>query len=155
MILVSSCLAGLEVRYDGGHCLNDKVHRLIAEGKAIAVCPEVLGGLLIPRRPAEIVNGDGEAVLDGKARVIDISGSDVTDSFIGGAYDTLEKAKALKATLVVLKENSPSCGSTMIYNGEFIGKKIIGNGVTAALLGRNNIQVISDEQFILLDFENQ
>lgn len=148
MILVSACLAGIEVRYDGGHCLADKVRMLVEKGQAVTVCPEVLGGLTTPREPAEIIGGNGEDVLDGKAKVIDITGKDVTENFMKGAYIALEKAKKLNATLVVLKENSPSCGSSMIYDGSFTGKKTPGLGVTAALLKRHDIQVISDEKFL-------
>ncbi|MBV7504460.1 DUF523 domain-containing protein [Bacillus sp. sid0103] len=147
MILVSSCLAGLEVRYNGTHCLNNKIRKLVEENKAITICPELLGGFSIPRVPAEIIGGNGEDVLDGKAKVVDKSGKDVTDLYIKGAYATLEKAKEITATIVVLKENSPSCGSSKIYNGEFNGKKIEGMGVTSALLKRDGIKVISEEQF--------
>jgi uncharacterized protein YbbK (DUF523 family) len=145
MILVSSCLAGLEVRYNGTHCLDKKIHQLIEENQAITVCPELLGGFTTPREPAEIVGGNGEDVLDGKAKVIEKSGGDVTELYIKGAYATLRKAQEVNATVVVLKEFSPSCGSLMIYNGEFKGKKIVGNGVTTALLKRNGIKVVSEE----------
>ncbi|RXZ02821.1 DUF523 domain-containing protein [Fictibacillus sp. S7] len=148
MILVSSCLAGLQVRYNGTHSLDNRISKLVGENQAVTICPEMLGGFSIPREPAEIVGGDGEDVLDGKARVVEKSGNDVTEVYIKGAYATLEKAKKMDATLVVLKENSPSCGSLMIYNGEFKGNKIVGNGVTSALLKRNGLQVISEEQFI-------
>lgn len=132
--MVSSCLAGMKVRYNGTDCLDEKIQKLLNENQAIAVCPELLGGFSTPREPAEIVGGDGEAVLAGTAKVVDRSGIDVTELYLKGAYITLEKAREVSATMVVLKENSPSCGSTMIYNGEFKGKKIAGNGVTAALL---------------------
>ncbi|NEN82600.1 DUF523 domain-containing protein [Paenibacillus elgii] len=148
MILVSSCLAGLEVRYNGTHCLNEKINKLVEENKAVTICPELLGGLSTPREPAEIVGGDGDDVLDGNAKVIEKSGKDVTDFYIKGAYAALEKAKEINATIVVLKENSPSCGSSMIYNGQFVGHKVVGNGVTSALLKRNGLQVISEEQFM-------
>ncbi|NLY79357.1 MAG: DUF523 domain-containing protein [Lysinibacillus sp.] len=148
MILVSACLAGLEVRYDGAHCLHNKIRKLVDENKAVMICPELLGGLSTPREPAEIIGGDGGDVLDGKAKVVDRAGNDVTIQFIKGAYATLEKAKEINATIVVLKENSPSCGSSRIYNGEFKGEKVAGNGVTAALLKRNGFQVISEEQFV-------
>lgn len=147
MILVSSCLAGLSVRYNGTHKMDDRVAKLVKENKAVTVCPELLGGLSIPREPAEIIGGSGEDVLDGKAKIVNKSGNDVTEIYIRGAYAALEVAKKVKATLVILKENSPSCGNTMIYNGEFNGRKIAGNGVTAALLKRNGFKVISDEQF--------
>ncbi|MBT2685021.1 DUF523 domain-containing protein [Bacillus sp. ISL-37] len=145
MILVSSCLAGLEVRYNATHSLNNKISQLVDQKKAIAVCPELLGGFSTPREPAEIIGGDGNDVLDGNARVFEKSGRDVTDLYIKGAYLTLEKAQEYHAAVVVLKEFSPSCGSSMIYNGEFQGKKIPGNGVTAALLRRNGIRVVSEE----------
>lgn len=147
MILVSSCLAGLEVRYNGTHCLNHKISQLIEENKAIPICPELLGGFTTPREPAEIIGGNGEDVLDGKAKVVEKSGRDVTELYIKGAFATLKQAKNVNATVVVLKEYSPSCGSSMIYNGEFIREKITGNGVTAALLKRNGLQVISEKQF--------
>ncbi|WML28671.1 DUF523 domain-containing protein [Neobacillus sp. OS1-32] len=148
MILLSSCLAGLKVRYNGTHSLDNRLAKLIGENKAVTVCPELLGGFSTPREPAEIIGGDGEDVLDGKAKVVEKSGKDVTELYIKGAYATLEMATNINATLVVLKDNSPSCGSTMIYNGEFIGKKIVGNGVTSSLLKRNGFQVISEEQFV-------
>lgn len=87
-----------------------------------------------------------EDVLEGTARVMDRSGNDVTEMYLKGAYETLEKAREIGATTVVLKENSPSCGSTMIYNGQFAGVKIPGQGVTSALLRRNGIEVISEQQ---------
>ncbi|RSD26880.1 DUF523 domain-containing protein [Mesobacillus subterraneus] len=144
MILVSSCLAGLEVRYNGTHCLNSKIRQMIAENKAVAVCPELLGGFSTPREPAEIVGGDGNDVLDMKAKVIERSGRDVTELYIKGAYNTLRIAQELQVDTVVLKEFSPSCGSSSIYNGEFQGKKISGDGVNAALLKRNGIKVVSE-----------
>ncbi|MDH5161748.1 DUF523 domain-containing protein [Heyndrickxia oleronia] len=148
MILVSSCLAGLDVvRYNGTYCLNDKIRKLVEENKAITICPELLGGFSTPREPAEIIGGNGEDVLDGNAKVVEKSGKDVTQLYIKGAYSTLKQAIKLNATLVVLKENSPSCGSLTIYNGEFTGKKIMGMGVTSALLKRNGIKVISEELF--------
>ncbi|KZN99885.1 DUF523 domain-containing protein [Bacillus badius] len=146
MILVSSCLAGLEVRYNGSHSLDSRVRDLIKNGKAIAVCPELMGGFSTPREPAEIVGGTGEDVLRGTAKVIEKSGRDVTELYLKGAYETLEKAKEVNASIVVLKEYSPSCGSTMIYNGEFQHKKMAGTGVTAALLLKNQVKVVSEEK---------
>ncbi|MET3320913.1 UNVERIFIED_ORG: uncharacterized protein YbbK (DUF523 family) [Peribacillus simplex] len=153
MILVSSCLAGLEVRYNGTHSLDDRILRLLEEKKAITVCPELLGGFSTPREPAEIIGGDGEDVLNGKAKIIEKSGRDVTDLYIKGANLTLKKAQEVGATLVVLKEDSPSCGSSTIYNGEFKGKKKVGNGVTAALLKRNGFTVTSEGK--LFEFLNE
>ncbi len=146
MILISSCLAGLEVRYNGTHCLDKNILKMKEENQITTVCPELLGGFETPREPAEIINGTGEDVLDGTARVIEKSGRDVTDMYIKGAIATLKKAKELNARVVILKEFSPSCGSGMIYNGFFSGEKIAGNGVTAALLKRNGIPVVSEEK---------
>ncbi|UNK19074.1 DUF523 domain-containing protein [Paenibacillus sp. N3/727] len=146
MILVSSCLAGMEVRYNGTHSLNQTIRELIEQNKAVSVCPELLGGFFTPREPAEIIGGDGDDVLDGKAKVVEKSGRDVTDMYIKGAYAALEKAQDIHATTVVLKEYSPSCGSAMIYNGRFENEKMTGNGVTTALLTRHGIRVISEEQ---------
>jgi len=145
MILVSACLAGESVRYDGRHCLQESIAKLVAQGKAMMVCPEVMGGLPTPREPAEIVGGTGEDVLDGRAKVIDRSGQDVTAMYVEGAYLALEQARKWNATRIVLKENSPSCGSTAIYDGSFSGKKVPGLGVTAALLKREGFTVVSEE----------
>ena len=150
MILVSACLAGFDVKYNGSHNLNEKIKKWFNEKKAIPICPEVLGGLSIPREPAEIVGGEGEDVLDGHAKVITNNGIDVTEQFIKGANETLKIALDLNATMVILKERSPSCGSSMIYSGEFNGNKKRGTGVTAALLKRNGIQVLSEENFMVL-----
>lgn len=154
MILVSACLAGLNVRYDGGHQLNEAIREIVTNGKGITVCPEVLGGLQTPREPAEIVNGSGDDVLSGVAKVVTISGKDVTKQFIDGAYVTLKQALAVQATTVILKENSPSCGSTMIYDGTFSNKKLAGIGVTAALLRKNGIRVLNEKDMDELFLEN-
>ncbi|MCH5583828.1 DUF523 domain-containing protein [Shimazuella sp. AN120528] len=145
MKLVSACLMGVHCRFDGKHSLDTEVQKLVKEGKAVPVCPEQMGGLSTPRLPAEIVGGDGEDVLDGKAKVITIEGEDVTDAFIRGAEEALRVAKSVGATEAILKERSPSCGSCVIYDGTFQGKKQAGNGVTAALLKRNGISVSSEE----------
>lgn len=153
MILVSSCLAGLKVRYNGSDSLDDRIQQLISEGKAVAVCPELLGGFSTPREPAEIIGGDGEDVLDGKAKVIEKSGQDVTHMYINGANLTMKKAQELDATTVILKEYSPSCGSAVIYDGQFKGVQLSGVGVTTAMLRRQGIKVISEEG--LFDFLNE
>ncbi|MBL4953708.1 DUF523 domain-containing protein [Neobacillus sp. YIM B02564] len=96
MILLSSCLAGLKVRYNGTHSLDNRLAKLIGENKAVTVCPELLGGFSTPREPAEIIGGDGEDVLDGKAKVVEKLGKDVTELYIKGAYATLEMATKKK-----------------------------------------------------------
>ncbi|MFD1773432.1 DUF523 domain-containing protein [Paenibacillus rhizophilus] len=153
MILVSSCLAGVECRYDGSHNVQEKIQQLARENKAVLVCPEVFGGCPTPREPAEIAFGTGEDVLTGKAKVIDRSGKDVTGLFIAGAFKALETAREHHASLIVLKENSPSCGSNMIYDGRFAGNKIPGEGVTAALLRREGFKVISENEFVSGEYD--
>ncbi|MDQ0272312.1 DUF523 domain-containing protein [Cytobacillus purgationiresistens] len=146
MILVSSCLAGEKVRYDGTDCLQGLIGKWVSEDKARSICPELMGGFSTPRDPAEIRGGDGYDVLNGEAQVFDYSGNNVTDLYMKGANATLDMAKKMNATIIVLKENSPSCGSSHIYNGAFTGAKMVGVGVTTALLRRNGIRVISEEE---------
>jgi len=135
MIIVSACLAGLHCRYDGGEKSNDEVIRLVAEGKAIPVCPEQLGGLTTPRLPCEIVNG----------RVMRKDGVDVTAELERGARDCLALAQLTGATSAILKAKSPSCGAGQIYDGTFSGKVIPGDGVFAALCRQEGISLRTEE----------
>ncbi|KAA6449324.1 DUF523 domain-containing protein [Bacillus swezeyi] len=146
MILVSSCLAGVECRYNGTHSYVEKINRLVEDNKAMIVCPELLGGFQTPREPAEISGGTGEDVLNSDAVIMTTSGENVTALYLKGAYKTLELAKQIQADTVVLKENSPSCGSSRIYDGSFSNQKIAGNGITAALLKREGFRVVSEHQ---------
>lgn len=106
MIIVSACMAGLAVRYDGKDACIQTIERLVQEGKAMLVCPEQLGGLSTPRHPAEIQFGDGYDVLDGKAKVMSTHGEDVTDQFIKGAHQALQIARLAGATKAILKASS-------------------------------------------------
>ncbi len=135
MIIVSACLAGLHCRYDSGEKSNADVIRLVAEGKAIPVCPEQLGGLTTPRLPAEIING----------RVIRKDGVDVTAQFERGAQDALRLAKLAGAQSAILKARSPSCGAGRIYDGSFSGKVIPGDGILAEYFRENGITVQTEE----------
>jgi uncharacterized protein YbbK (DUF523 family) len=141
MILVSACLCGINCKFSGGNNLSGEVRPLLAEGKAIPVCPEQLGGLATPRPTAEISGGTGADVLEGRAKVLTSSGADVTDNFTRGAREVLSIAKAAGAKEAILKAKSPSCGCGRIYDGTFSGKLVEGNGVTAELLIRNGITV--------------
>ncbi|KML31361.1 DUF523 domain-containing protein [Priestia aryabhattai] len=152
MIAVSSCLAGIQCRYNGSHSLVEKIKELVEQDKVLLICPELLGGFLTPRESTEIVGGTGEDVLDGNAKVIEKSGNDVTKLYIEGAYKALNTIQEADVRYVVLKESSPSCGSTMIYNGEFSNTKIAGEGVTTALFKRAGMQVISEKQFLDTNF---
>ncbi|NLK87654.1 MAG: DUF523 domain-containing protein [Clostridiaceae bacterium] len=147
MYLVSACLLGVNCRYDGGCFNNESLLELTGRGQAIPVCPEQLGGCKTPRLPCEICGGSGGDVLDGKCRVMSVKGEDKTDNYISGAMETLKIAKACGVKKAILKARSPSCGCGKIYDGTFSGKTVCGNGVTAELLIRNGIEVMSDEDF--------
>ncbi|WP_431023539.1 DUF523 domain-containing protein [Halomonas sp. H5] len=144
-VLVSACLLGKRVRYDGGSlALTDQiVERWLSDGRIVSVCPEVEAGMSIPRKPAEIVAGDGEQVLSGKAGVVEKGGVEVTGEFITGAHVALELCHRFQIKVAVLAEFSPSCGSSAIYDGSFSGKKVPGMGVTVALLRRHGVRVFS------------
>ncbi|MCR5176131.1 MAG: DUF523 domain-containing protein [Anaerovibrio sp.] len=143
MILVSSCLLGNKVKYSGESNDNDLLMRY--SRYLTAVCPECLGELPIPRPPAELQNGDGKDVLNGKAEVKNKLGEPVTENYIRGAQKTLELVKKNKVRVAIMKANSPSCGNNMIYDGTFSGNKIPGEGVTAALLTQNGVKVYSEK----------
>lgn len=115
---------------------------LIKIGKGIPICAEQLAGLPIPRPPAEIIGGNGEDVLLGKAKVVSKTGEDYTKQFIDGANKALAICKLYDIKKAYLKSNSPSCGVGHIYDGTFLGKVIDGNGVLSALLEKNGIEII-------------
>lgn len=141
MIAISACLAGEAVRYDGSHKLYAPLKALQSSGMAVPVCPEILGGLPVPRAPAEITGGEGCDVWVGTARVTGSDGEDVTDAFKQGALQALEHLQQRNITHVILKANSPSCGSGLIYSGAFDGTLKSGNGVATALFEANGITV--------------
>jgi len=135
IILCSACLLGVKCRYDGKLKPNKKVLNLTRKAILIPVCPEQLGGLPTPREAAE---------RKGK-KVITKSGKDVTKNFKMGAKQVLKLAKLFGIKKAILKQRSPSRGSGQIYDGTFSGTIIKGDGVTAALLKRNGIEIISEE----------
>jgi uncharacterized protein YbbK (DUF523 family) len=141
MKLVSACLVGINCNFEGKNCPNPKLIEEFKKGELFPICPEVLGGLSVPRVPSEIQNGDGLAVLEGKASVVNLQGIDVTDEFMVGAYDALKIAEAVGAKEALLIEKSPSCGCGVIFDGSFTDKFKPGDGVTAALLKKNGIKV--------------
>lgn len=144
-ILVSRCLLGHRVRYDGGASGPfDQLQQWLDEGRVVPLCPEVAGGLPTPRAAAEIPGGQGGRVLDGQAVVITTEGEDVSAQFLSGANQALELVRAHGIQIAVLKANSPSCGNLLTYDGTFSGVKVSGEGVTAALLKRHGVQVFSE-----------
>lgn len=145
-MLISACLAGRACRFDGSANTDDWVSRLVAQGRAVLICPEVDGGLGTPRPPAEIVGGDGGDVLEGNARVETADGRDVTDAYLRGARRALQTARRAGVGVAVLKARSPSCGRGAIYDGSFTRSLAVGDGVTAALLQRNGVRVLTEEE---------
>ncbi len=145
-ILVSACLLGNKVRYDANDVPTESnlLDKWKDEGRLISFCPEVAGGLSVPRLPAEIIGTDGNAVLDGTAKVVDNQGKNVSEFFINGAMKALEAARSNSVKVAILKSKSPSCGSSFIYDGTFSSVQKVGQGVTTALFARNGIKVLSD-----------
>ncbi|MBA1378489.1 DUF523 domain-containing protein [Pseudomonas brassicacearum] len=144
-ILVSRCLLGHRVRYDGGASGPfDQLLQWLDEGRIVPLCPEVAGGLPTPRAAAEIPGGQGAQVLDGDAAVITTDGEDVTVQFLSGAHQALDLVREHGIRIAVLKANSPSCGNLLTYDGTFSGVKVSGEGVTAALLKRHGVRVFNE-----------
>ncbi|MCI2068182.1 MAG: DUF523 domain-containing protein [Bacilli bacterium] len=135
-ILISACLLGNKVRYDGKGQEAMYAKMLAEYFNVIPICPEVDGGLPIPRPKAEIKDG----------KVINEKGKDVTSFYEKGAEAALSIAKRFNVSLAILKERSPSCGSSLIHNGLFDGDLLPGQGITTALLRKNGIDVISENQ---------
>lgn len=148
-LLVSACLLGRPVRYNGSaKTLEDALlDRWIGEGRVVSVCPEVMAGLPTPRPPAEIARGaSGGAVLNGDARIVEADGNDVTEAYLAGARIALEQAVRHDCRYALLTDGSPSCGGRFIYDGSFSGRTIDGTGVTAALLRQHGITVFSPSE---------
>jgi uncharacterized protein YbbK (DUF523 family) len=147
-ILVSACLMGQKVRYNGSDlAINSQLFSdFIKLVEVIPFCPEVTGGLSTPRAPAEIIKGTGYEVLAGNSRVINNDDMDVTDAFLRGAKSALQCCQLHGISIALLTESSPSCASNTIHNGEFKGVKIPGKGVTTALLENNGVKVFSQFQ---------
>jgi uncharacterized protein YbbK (DUF523 family) len=134
-IVVSACLLGEHCKYNGGDNRNERVLSFLSGNQVIPVCPEVLGGLSVPRSPAEIVRGV----------VTDKDGGNVDEAFRMGAEKALLVAQKEKADIAILQSRSPSCGVKEIYDGSFTGKKIEGMGVFAKSLKEAGIPVMDAE----------
>lgn len=137
LYLVSACLCGAACRHDGAASAVERLMALRDRGLALAVCPETDGGLPVPRPPCELRSG----------RALTRDGNDLTAAFAAGAAHALRLAQRHGIRLAVLKENSPSCGGTMVYDGSFSGRLTQGQGITAALLRGHGIRVVSERCF--------
>ncbi len=142
MILISACLVGVNCKYNGENNYNEKTMELLKSGEAIFVCPEQIGGLTTPREPSEIKE------INGKKHVINNRGNDVTIEFEKGANQVLKLVKELDIKKAVLQSRSPSCGIGKIYDGNFQGKLVNGNGILAQLLLDNGIEVVDISEFM-------
>ena len=146
-ILISACLLGQPVRYDGQskHVENATLELWKNEGILVPVCPEVNGGLPVPR-PAGEIQGTAADVLTGIAQVTTAKNEDITRFYLSGAEHALSLCQQHNIHAAILKENSPSCGSSTVPDGSFNKKQILGEGVTACLLRQNGIRVFSENE---------
>ncbi len=145
--MISACLLGEAVRYDGGDCLHHFdgqakiwIQTWQAQGLLLPLCPEVAGGLAVPRPAAEIQSGF-EPV-----RVQTANGRDVTAAFHWGAEKALRQCQKFGIKLAILKQGSPSCGNSLIHDGSFLNQKITGQGITTRLLQAHGIEVFNESQ---------
>lgn len=142
-ILVSACLIGIDCRYDGRNCFDKQLLEKLRNIVPVPFCPEIYGGLGIPRDTCEIKDGDGDSVLNNKSIIVSSAGKNITQQYINGSLAGLKICVIAGIKKAILKERSPACGVYKIYNNGTIRE---GSGVFAALLRRNNIEVFSSEE---------
>jgi uncharacterized protein YbbK (DUF523 family) len=147
-ILVSGCLNGPPIRHNATNVelVSPIWDRWADEGRLVPFCAEIAAGMAIPRRPAEILGGDGTSVWSGTGTVVEDTGADITEWFMEGAQMTVAHAVKNGCVAAVLTDGSPSCGSTYIYDGSFKGGTNKGTGVVAQLLADNGIRVFPETQ---------
>lgn len=137
LVLISACLVGDKVRYDGKGKYNPLVKEILQKYDLVPVCPEVLGGMNTPRLPSEILNG----------KVINNKGIDVTKYFVKGSHIGLKIGKYNYCKKAILQEESPSCGTHLIHDGTFKNKVIEGKGIFTKLLIENGIECYTIDEF--------
>jgi len=135
--IVSACLAGVNCTFRGGNKKNPGIVKMIRDGRALGVCPEVAGGLTVPRENCEIVHGN----------VVTASGKDVTSNYKDGAKAFLAIAAHLGIKKAILKSNSPACGIGRIYDGRFSNTLKDGDGVLASMLRRKGFKLYTTEDY--------
>lgn len=146
MLLVSACLAGIKCRYSGGSCEDPVIVDMVRQGKALPVCPELLGGLGTPRPSCEIVQDPDKGL-----RVCSRDGRDFTAEFNRGAKRTLAIAKALGCKKAIFKSRSPSCGCGLVHDGSFSNRLISGNGLATDLLLKQGVKVFTENNYLQND----
>lgn len=141
MYLISSCLIGINCRYNETSTLDLKLKEMVEKGTAIAVCPEIIAGMPTPRESCEL------QMKSGIIKVVGKSGQDYTHLFNKAAKETLDICKNRNVKKAILQIRSPSCGYGKIYDGNFTGRLIEGNGLTAELLQNNGIEIFTNENW--------
>ncbi len=141
--LISSCLIGINCNYKGSNTYIKELKELVQNGEAIVACPEVLGGLPVPRKSCEITKNTDDCV-----KVENTDGEDVTEQFIKGANKTLKIAQENNIKIAIMQPRSPSCGCGKIYDGTFSKTMISGDGITVTTLKKHGIKVLTPEQFL-------
>ena len=132
--VVSACLAGCKCRYDGKDNLCPKVKQLVEEGRAVTVCPEVMGGMTTPRIPSERKDG----------KIVNSIGEDNTSYFIKGVEKSIEIVKEHNIKKAILKAKSPSCGNKYIYDGTFSKTLVEGKGLLAEKLSEIGVEIYDE-----------
>lgn len=139
-VIISACLMGTNCRYDGKGAQIEELEELMEGYSLIPVCPEIFGGLPIPRDPGERI-GD---------KVITINGEDVTEFYVKGSEEVVKLARLYGCDLAILKERSPSCGYGTIYDGSFTNKRIKGNGILADALLAEGVRILGESNLAML-----
>ena len=142
MILISSCLLGVNCKYNGKNNYNILVEKVLNKYQVLPLCAEQLGGLPTPRVPSEIKK------IGKDIKVINKNNEDVTSMFFAGAQEVLNLVKKFNIKKAILKEKSPSCGKGFIYSGNFDDVLVKGNGILANMLIENGVKVYTLEEFI-------
>lgn len=142
--IISACLLGIPCRWNKKGKAAKEAINIFLKGKSIAICPEIIAGFPTPRKPCEIVGGDGHDVIIGKARVLDEHGYDQSKQYIKGAKIVLKMVNDLGIKKAILKSGSPSCGVDKIYSGKFNGMKKKGKGILTALLNESGIKDVRE-----------
>lgn len=151
-ILISACLMGFKVRYNGQDkpLIADVLERWQQEQRLVIHCPELAAGLATPRLPAELVGGSGLDALNGEANILESDGTDVSESYLLAAWLALKAAQESGCRLALMTDGSPTCGSLKIYDGTFQGRTQPGMGVAAALLRQHGIEVYAESELTAL-----
>lgn len=135
-VLISTCLMGVNCKYNGGNNLVDNLDKLIEKCTLIPVCPEQMGGLSTPRNPCEIVGQE----------VISYDSDNCTEEYVRGAEEAIKLMKLYDCKYAILKAKSPSCGYKEIYDGTFSHTVIEGNGVFAQKLLEYGVKIYTEDQ---------